>query len=63
MRRSDCTFLNTYNSFNTDPCGAGLMKGDSDQYSYNASRGRNGLAFGIVMLDFSEFFDLMKLKI
>ena len=24
MRKSECTFINTYNNFNTDPCGAGF---------------------------------------
>jgi hypothetical protein len=62
MRKSDCNFINTYNNFNTDPCGSGFQN-DQNQFTLNANRGRNGLAFGIVMLDFSDFFDLMKLKI
>jgi hypothetical protein len=37
----------------------------ADEYNsqLNNSRGRNGLNFGIVMLDFVDFYELMKLKI
>jgi hypothetical protein len=49
MRRSDCQFLNTYNN-------------ESVLRSIPATSSR-GLTFGIVQLDFDDFFFLMQLKI
>lgn len=50
MRRSDCQFLNTYNN------DSAVLR----SIPQNSSR---GLTFGIVQLDFDDFFYLMQLKI
>ncbi len=49
MRRNDCQFLNNYND-------------DSVLRSIPSNSSR-GLTFGIVQLDFDDFFYLMQLKI
>lgn len=62
MRTSDCGFgfIGGYGGFQTDPCG-GNMNIYADEYNsqLNNSRGRNGLNFGLVMLDFCDFYELM----
>jgi hypothetical protein len=34
-----------------------------DAFNADLGRSRSGIQFGIVMLDFSDFYELMKLKI
>jgi len=51
--------VNNYNTCTTDAC-AGMFV---DSFNVDLGRSRSGIQFVIVMLDFSDFYELMKLKI